>query len=70
MTKPIDKTKPSNKRCVNCTHYPNRQPNPTYNGRPGWHTGAEDICPTANNKPINYWNCCSQFDWNPDKIYK
>lgn len=67
--KPIDKSKPSNRRCINCAHYKNRLPNDTHIGRPGWNTDAEDICPTANNKPINYWNCCRQFTWDPAKQY-
>lgn len=70
QAKPIDKTKKSNRRCVNCMHYPNRQPNPTHIGRPGWNSGAQYVCPEADNKPINYWNCCSKFEWNKDKIYK
>lgn len=67
--KPIDRTKKSNRRCWNCVHYQNRKPNPTHVGRPGWHTGPEDICPIADNKLIDYWNCCRLFAWNPAKQY-
>lgn len=65
MAKPIDKSKPANKRCINCIHYPQRKPNPDKHR----YSDPDDICPTADGKLINYWNCCGHFDWNPDKTY-
>lgn len=69
MSKPIDKSKPSNRRCINCIHYPKRRPAPEPRFR-SWNTVTpEAICGASNDKPINYWNCCKQFQWNPDKSY-
>lgn len=63
--RPIDRSKSSNRRCVNCAHYPERKPNPNR-----WHDlDGMDLCPEADNKPINYWNCCKKFRWNPEKTY-
>lgn len=63
--KPIDRSKPSNHRCINCAFYPSRIPNPDHRH----YNDPEDICPTAGNKLISYWNRCPKFTWNPNKIY-
>lgn len=60
--KPIDKTKPSNKRCVNCEYYKHTVRFPG-GGK------YECFCETGF-KNINYWNCCAYFMWNADKVYK
>ena len=66
MVRPIDKTKKSSRRCANCAHFPHRIENVN---RSAFRHEAEAICPTANNKPINYWNCCKQFQWDESKTY-
>lgn len=66
-TKPIDKSRPSNRRCINCTQWDNRVPNPNMSHRWDDH---EFLCPASNDKPVNYWNCCKLFQWNPNKPYK
>lgn len=65
-TKPIDRSKKSNRRCWNCLHYKDceqkiiRMPNGD---------SYEAICHTAGGKLINYWNSCKHFQWNPEKNY-
>lgn len=65
--KPIDRSKKSNKRCINCAHYKDRV------FPPATRTADRDYmlgkCPTADNKPVNYWNCCKHFQWDPNKLY-
>lgn len=60
--KPIDQTKKSNRRCVNCEHYPH---NSTY------YTGRDVInhpCQVSG-KQVEYWNCCKLFEWTTKKTY-
>ena len=45
----------------------NRVPNPNASHRWDDH---EFLCPASNDKPVNYWNCCKLFQWNPNKTYK
>lgn len=62
QTKPVDRTKKSNRRCVNCEHYPH---NSTY------YTGADVIknpCKMSG-KSVEYWNCCKDFCWSTRKKY-
>lgn len=60
--KPIDKSKKANHVCDKCLHWPDRKV--VYpNGRP------VTVCPAADGKPINYWNRCRKFRWNPAKTY-
>ena len=68
--KPIVRTKPSNRRCVNCIHYPERVLNPEYDPVRLSYLDREKpfLCHTAG-KAIDYWNCCRQFQWNPKKTY-
>ena len=65
MSKPIDKTRPSNRRCWNCKHWEEVK-----EIKGGWR--IEDrkyYCETGGCK-MNYWNCCPYFEWNPEKEYK
>lgn len=62
--RPIDKSKPSNHRCINCTEWDKATKLPTRH----W-SDPEKHCDTAN-KDINYWNRCKHFQWNPNKLYK
>lgn len=62
--RPIDKSKPSNHRCINCAAWPNAKSIPARH----W-SDPEKHCDEAN-KDINYWNRCPLFRWNPDKLYK
>ena len=60
--KPIDKTKKSNKRCVNCVHWKGEYlPNKLYDTamRPCARTGIGKY----------YYNLCKGFEWNPGKRY-
>lgn len=66
-TKPIDKSRPANRRCINCVQWDSRVPNPNTSHRWDDH---EFLCPASNDKPVNYWNCCKLFQWNPNKPYK
>lgn len=62
--KPIDKSKSSNKRCINCEARSKAKPlQITHWDDKGF------FCEMAN-KEIAYWNCCPMFRWNPDKLYK
>lgn len=62
--RPIDKRKPSNKRCVNCAEWPKATKNPVRCwSDPAKHCGMSG-------KDINYWNRCALFSLNPDKLYK
>lgn len=62
--RPIDKSKPSNHRCINCTEWDKATKLPTRH----W-SDPEKHGETAN-KDINYWNRCKHFQWNPNKLYK
>ena len=55
--KPIDKTKKSNRRCINCEHFPMRTS--CYKPR---HCDLAD-------RDIEYWNCCKAFEWAKSKRY-
>lgn len=53
MSKSIDQSKKSNKRCCNCGHYAE------------W--PREKCLVTGADK--NYWNCCASFVWQENKQY-
>ena len=57
--KPIDKSKKSNRRCWNCAHY-------------GYANGDKylNVFCMLTGKSKEYWNCCKNFEWNPEKEYK
>lgn len=57
IEKPIDKTKKSNRRCVNCEHYPSDKT-----------VYIETKCKETG-RQINYWNCCKLFCWSTRKPY-
>lgn len=61
--KPIDKTKKSNRRCVNCEHYPHK--GTYYTNR----DVIEHPCEVSG-KRVDYWCCCKEFEWSRDKVYK
>lgn len=63
MERPIDKSKKSNRRCVNCINWPNcrRLPLKHYNDK-FYHCDVGD-------RDMDYWNCCQHFQWNPTKTY-
>lgn len=63
--RPIDKSKKSNRRCVNCVHWGDK-------AEKGINQRWEKLyfCNVPKNgKKIDYWNCCSCFEWNPNKNY-
>lgn len=62
--RPIDKSKPSNHRCINCEAWDKATDFPAKH----WSDQVK-YCPEAD-KGINYWNCCPLFRWNPNKVYK
>lgn len=62
--RPIDKSKPSNKRCVNCVFWKKAKPITVI----GWNT-PERSCKESG-REVYYWNRCPAFRWNPDKLYK
>lgn len=51
--KPVDKSKKSNRRCINCGNYVD------------W--PVEKCVLSGGSK--NYWNCCKNFVWREDKTY-
>ena len=62
--RPIDKSKPSNRRCINCESWEKATALPVRCwDDPQKHCGEAD-------KDINYWNRCPLFRWNPNKVYK
>lgn len=61
-SRPIDKKKPANHRCVNCVHWPKRTCYPIMCGK------REARCEVGD-RDIDYWNCCPRFEWNPRKTY-
>ena len=63
--RPVDKTKRSNRRCVNCRYWSTSVLNSNY--RP--YKDHSYIC-AHSGKSIDYWNCCSKFEWSPTKTYK
>ena len=62
--RPIDKSKPSNKRCVNCVFWNSAKKITMLR----WDT-KERHCEEAG-YDVNYWNRCPLFQWNPEKLYK
>lgn len=62
--RPINKSKPSNKRCINCAHWEKAKKVP----RQRWDT-RERHCEVAGHD-VDYWNRCALFRWNPGKLYK
>ena len=70
-TKPIDRTKASNRRCVNCIHWKDAAPAKAEAEWSNQFQGIivkDRICPKTG-KGINYWNCCQRFEWDPEKEY-
>lgn len=62
--RPIDKSKPSNRRCINCEAWEKATALPVrYWDDPTKHCIEAD-------KDINYWNRCKLFRWNTNKVYK
>lgn len=62
VKKPIDKSKKSNRRCVNCEHWKDRTI--IHDFRSKFTANCDTIgC------SINYWNCCAYFEWAKDKEY-
>ena len=62
-TRPIDRTKSSNRRCVNCAEYKNCRKMPV-NGP----ISKALFCEKAQ-KHVDYWNRCRHFQWDPGKRY-
>lgn len=61
-TKPIDKSKRSNRRCQNCRSWKGDYiPNKLYL------TAQRPCVITGNGK--YYYNCCKAFGWNDEKTY-
>lgn len=71
--KPIDKTKKANRRCGNCEHFVSCPQSPDHDDMEGYirygRIPHQKVCPTAGDKPINYWNCCKHFQWASSKTY-
>lgn len=70
-TRPIDRTKASNRRCVNCIHWKDAAPAKAEAEWSNQFQGIivkDRICPETG-EGINYWNCCKQFAWDPEKEY-
>ena len=67
LPRPIDRSKRSNRRCVNCIHYEKAEPRPFNINDP-----AAKLCKEAAGGPkkVDYWNCCKNFQWNPNKPYR
>ena len=64
--KPIDRSKPSNRRCINCVNWDTAADIPLVQS---YNVLREKICDVAGGKEISYWNCCRCFRWNPNKQY-
>ena len=61
-TKPIDKSKKSNKRCQNCKNWKGDYiPNKLY-------LTAKRPCLISGDGKY-YYQCCKQFGWNEEKAY-
>ena len=63
--RPIDKSKPSNRRCWNCKHFRNTrviEEGPYIESR-------KFYCETSSNV-VRCWSCCPYFEWDPDKQYE
>ena len=58
MTKPIDRSKKSNRRCCNCEYCPE-----------GMQYDFVTYC-RIGDKQVSYWNCCHLFEWSSRKTYK
>lgn len=71
QTKPIDRSKTSNRRCINCVHWKTATDVSSieWDNRAQSLMEREKICHTAGDKGINYWNCCKHFQWDPEKEY-
>lgn len=65
MSKPIDKTRPSNRRCWNCKHW-----KAVKEIKGGWRIEDRKFYCETGGRQMNYWNCCAYFEWNPEKEYK
>lgn len=61
--RPIDRTKKVNRRCINCIHWKERSKKHLNN--------CLDKCfyCDVGAKDLEYWNCCSHFEWDPGKVY-
>lgn len=69
--KPIDRSKASNRRCINCIHWKtaaSAEKDPSWDNYSQRLVVRERICPETG-EGINYWNCCKQFEWDPEKEY-
>lgn len=63
--KPIDKSKPSNRRCWNCKHFRDArviEEGPYIESRKFYCEISSHI--------VRYWSCCPYFEWDPDKQYE
>jgi len=62
--RPIDKSKRSNRRCINCEAWPGyTDAQRHFEGQ-----GRSPYCERAK-RECEYWHCCKQFSWNPEKTY-
>jgi len=61
-TKPIDKSKKSNKRCQNCQNWTGE-----YAPCELWLSAMRSCSISGTNK--YYYQCCKQFGWNEEKTY-
>lgn len=64
--RPIDRSKKSNRRCVNCAHWPDKK---HAQGSRRYDEPAFRCDVPPGGKAIEYWHCCPCFRWNPDKSY-
>lgn len=65
MSKPIDQSRPSNRRCWNCKHFENAKL-----AEEGDFTEERKLRCETGGCEIRYWNRCAYFEWNPNKVYK
>ena len=69
--KPIDRSKASNRRCVNCVHWKDATPAKTGMAWDNHTQGIvvrDRIC-SETGEGVNYWNCCRRFERDPEKEY-
>lgn len=64
-TRPVDRSKRSNRRCCNCANWHRRAVLPQ-----ALRSATRFFrCPVGQ-KDIEYWSCCPRFKWDPSKDYK